>query len=90
MEAGGGGVPMKKSMRRFIASCGCIAVLLSVSLPAAADRYDPQEAGHPVRIAAYIVHPVGVILDLLIFRPIHWIGSHEPLATLFGHELYDD
>jgi hypothetical protein len=31
-----------------------------------------------------------VILDLLIFRPAHWVGSHEPLATLFGHEPYDD
>ena len=58
--------------------------------PASADRYDPQHAGHPVRILAYALHPVGVMLDLLIFRPAHWLGSKEPLATLFGHERYID
>ena len=36
-------------------------------------------------IAAYALHPVGVILDYLIFRPGHWIGSHEPIRTLVGH-----
>ena len=30
---------------------------------AEADRYDPKKAGNPVRIAAYILHPVGVLLE---------------------------
>jgi hypothetical protein len=66
-------------------------VVLFVSgaaLPAAADRYDPQEAGHPLRIVAYFVHPVGVLLDLVLFRPAHWVISHEPFASLTGHEPY--
>jgi hypothetical protein len=50
------------------------------------ERYEPLRAGHPVRIIAYALHPVGVILDYLIFRPVHWLGSHEPLRTLFGQE----
>lgn len=50
----------------------------------AADDYDSKQAGHPVRIAAYVLHPVGVILDTLIFRPAYWLGSHEPLRTFFG------
>ena len=57
---------------------------------AAADDYDPQRAGHPVRIIAYALHPVGVVLDLLIARPAHWIGSLPGLDELFGHEPYDD
>lgn len=48
------------------------------------DEYDSQQAGHPLRIAAYVLHPVGVIIDRLIFRPAWWIGSHEPFHTLFG------
>ena len=60
----------------------------AVASGARADDYDPQKAGHPVRIAAYVVHPVGVVLDLLIFRPAHWIGSKEPFARFFGHERY--
>jgi hypothetical protein len=48
------------------------------------DDYDSKQAGHPLRIAAYVLHPVGVIIDRLIFRPAWWIGSHEPFHTLFG------
>jgi hypothetical protein len=47
-------------------------------------NYEPDRAGHPLRVVAYVVHPVGVILDYAIFRPAYWIGSHEPLRTLFG------
>jgi hypothetical protein len=60
-------------------------VLLTAALPAQADRYDSRKSGFPLRIVAYVVHPIGVILDTLIFRPVHWAGSKEPLKTLFGH-----
>ena len=49
-------------------------------------EYDPQRAGHPLRMVAYVLHPVGVIVDVLVLRPAYWIGSHEPLRTLFGRE----
>ncbi len=48
--------------------------------------YDSKRAGHPLRIVAYAVHPVGVILDRLIFRPAWWLGSFEPVRTLVGRE----
>jgi hypothetical protein len=51
-----------------------------------ADEYNPEETGHVLRITAYALHPVGVIVDTLIFRPAHWIVHHEPLTTLFGHK----
>ncbi len=53
---------------------------------AQADEYDPDRAGHPLRILAYVLHPVGVIADYLVFRPAHAIVHYEPLKTLFGHE----
>jgi hypothetical protein len=81
---------MTMRARRSIASVIAAIALGLAATPVAADDYDPQRAGHPVRIIAYAVHPVGVLLDLLIFRPAHWIGSHEPLASLFGHEPYRD
>ena len=58
--------------------------------PALADEYEPLEAGHPLRIIAYILHPVGVVLDLLIVRPAHWLVSQDGLDEFFGHEPYDD
>jgi len=78
---------MRIFTRRTIALATAIASF-ALAAPAAADHYDPQEAGHPMRIVAYALHPVGVLLDLLIFRPAYWIGSHEPLATFFGQKPY--
>jgi hypothetical protein len=72
-----------------VLACSVLALAVTTSaLPVSADEYDPQKAGHPLRILAYGVHPVGVVLDLLIFRPAHWIGSYEPIALFFGHEPY--
>ncbi len=51
----------------------------------AGSDYDSLGAGHPLRIAAYMLHPVGVILDRLILRPAAWLGRHEPIKTLVGN-----
>lgn len=66
-----------------------LAALLAASSPASAGptRYEPRRAGHPLRIVAYALHPVGVILDTLIFHPAWWVGKHEPLRTLFGVQV---
>ncbi len=68
---------------RLLAVVVALAMLAAAS-PAAAEEYDETYSGHPLRVIAYVLHPVGVILDTLIFRPLHWIGSHEPLKTLVG------
>jgi hypothetical protein len=68
---------------RLLAAAAALA-LLAVASPAAAEEYDETYSGHPLRIVAYVLHPVGVILDTLIFRPFHWIGSYEPFKTLSG------
>ncbi len=59
---------------------------LWLPLTAGAAEYDPLRAGHPLRIVAYALHPVGVILDYLIFRPAWFIGGFEPIRTLVGRE----
>jgi hypothetical protein len=68
------------------ASMAIILLVVSISNPAAADEYDSKNAGHPLKIVAYMLHPVGVIIDYLLLRPAHWLGSHEPFKTAFGHE----
>lgn len=70
-----------------------LAIVALLGLPAAAaraDEHDPQRSGHPLRIVAYVLHPVGVVLDTLIFRPAHWVAHHEPFTTLFGHDPDDE
>ena len=42
-------------------------------------------AGHPLRIIAYALHPIGVAFDYLLFRPAHWVGHQQPFRTIFGH-----
>lgn len=76
------GIRNSKVLRVFV----LFSLLVLAAPHARADRYDDQQAGHPLRIVAYVFHPVGVILDYLILRPAHWIGSQKGLKTLFGHE----
>jgi hypothetical protein len=70
---------------RSILAAALVAAGVAWSLPAAADEYDSKRAGHPLRIIAYVLHPIGVAFDYLLFRPAHWVGHQEPFGTLFGH-----
>ncbi|MCP4035773.1 MAG: hypothetical protein GY733_02460 [bacterium] len=72
--------------RRVLALGLALALLVATASPAFADRYDKRRAGHPLRIAAYIVYPVGALIDVLIVRPAHWLISQEPFKSAVGHE----
>lgn len=50
------------------------------------DDHDPTQAGHPLRIVAYGLHPIGVALDWILVRPAVWVVRHEPFRTIFGYE----
>ena len=66
-----------------------VAGLLSFALTiegAEAAQYDPKKAGNPVRVAAYLLHPVGVLLDYGLMRPCFWVVQREPFSTIFGYE----
>lgn len=82
--------PRARTLRRVRnASCTALAlamIAIAAASPARADDYDEKSSGHPLRIIAYVLHPVGVAIDYLLLRPAHWLGSHEPLKTIFGHE----
>jgi len=84
----------RRMLARALGGLATVLVLIGLALPAQAGptRYDPRRAGHPLRVAAYIAHPFGVILDTLIFHPAWWVGQHEPFHTLFGvqTQLDDD
>jgi hypothetical protein len=49
------------------------------------DPHDPTKAMHPVRVAAYVLHPVGVLLDYALVRPAVWVVRQEPFRTIFGY-----
>lgn len=63
----------------YTAEAGCGAY------PGYYDGYDDSQA-HPLRIAAYVVHPVGYALEWLVTRPIHALVSQPELKNVFGHK----
>jgi hypothetical protein len=73
------------SAKRSLAGALAVAAVLAVAGPARADDYDPGRAGHPLRLIAYALHPVGVAIDYLLMRPAHWLVEKEPARTIFGH-----
>jgi hypothetical protein len=77
---------MLRRIRRWVAIACLSSAVLAIGLPAAADEHRPERSAHPLRIVAYLIHPVGITLDTLIVRPAHWLVHYEPLKTLFGHE----
>ena len=78
--------PLRRSAAALLLCC----LLAGIAGPAAADEYDAHRAGHPLRVAAYALHPIGVALDYLLFRPAHWVGSLPVIRTIFGHEVDED
>jgi len=63
-----------------------LSMIVVLASPAVADEYDPENAGHPLRLVAYILHPVGVLIEYALLRPGHWFVSQEPMKTIFGHK----
>lgn len=74
-----------RARRRWISALS-LALVLALASPATADEYDASNAGHPVRFVAYLLHPIGVLIDYVLLRPAHWLVSNEPMKTIFGHK----
>jgi hypothetical protein len=49
---------------------------------------DAASYGHPFRLVAFVLHPVGVLLDYVIVRPIYYVTSLAP--SLFGYTAEDE
>ena len=73
-------------MRKMMVVVAALLLLTSaVSARAGADAYDDSQS-HPLRILAYIIHPVGYTLEWLVTRPIHEFVTQPDLEPIFGHE----
>jgi hypothetical protein len=74
-------------MKKFLAVALSVSVVASLALaqPAIADELDPQDAGYPLRVAAYALHPVGFLLYQGICRPAHYVISSRGFRQVFGY-----
>jgi hypothetical protein len=50
-----------------------------------ADAYDDSQS-NPLRILAYLIHPVGYTLEWLVTRPFHEVVAQPDLEPIFGHD----
>lgn len=75
-------MPIRRALALFLT----LTWVVASASPAFADRYDKHRAGHPLRIVAYFIYPVGALIDVLIMRPAHWLISQEPFKSAVGHE----
>lgn len=69
----------KLAVLTLVATMGAAAPALG-----AVDEYDDSQA-HPLRVVAYLVHPVGYALEWVVFRPFHWMVAQDGLDEVFGH-----
>jgi hypothetical protein len=82
-------------MKRRLIALSLIAALGLLAMPSRGsavdasyyDDYDDTQS-HPVRIAAYVLHPVGYAAEWLIFRPFHYVISLPYVAEVFGHQAH--
>lgn len=72
----------------LLSSMAMVAGLLMLAPGAArADNYQRLSLDeHPLRIVAYIVHPIGIALEYGITRPVHALASQSGFDILMGHK----
>lgn len=75
-------------MKKVIVA-GLVAAALCLGTPALAqnstvnDQYD-DELMHPLRVASYLIYPIGFAAEWLIGRPFQYIISRDQLRNVFG------
>jgi hypothetical protein len=81
-------------MKKLIAT-GLIAGSLCLGVPASAHEpnvYDNYDDGvmHPLRLAYYVIHPIGFTAEWLIGRPFQYVISRDGLSNIFGWRAVQD
>lgn len=75
---------MKRLLLALVLALGAVAP----GSVLAHDAYDDTQS-HPLRLAAYALHPAGYALEWLVMRPIHFIVSNPTLEPVFGHTAHE-
>ena len=70
-------------LARLFLICGLLTALTAVPVRAM-DDYDDSQS-NPLRLAAYLLHPVGFVAEWLVLRPFHRIVAQDDMEAIFGH-----
>lgn len=71
---------------------GLLLALALMFLPvvAHAHEYAREDSDYPLRLVAYALHPVGILVEYTVLRPIHWAVSLPNADIIFGHDPIKD
>jgi hypothetical protein len=76
-------------MRKLIVLIAALVLVASTgrvsTAGVGADDYDDSQS-HPLRLLAYVIHPVGYTLEWLTMRPFHEFVAQPDLEPIFGHQ----
>ncbi len=74
-----------KTARSLVIALVFFSALGSRAAIAEPDEYDDSQS-NPLRIAAYLMYPVGWLAEWTVFRPFHFlVSATEPQEAFFGH-----
>ncbi|HEV8712831.1 MAG TPA: hypothetical protein VGX03_08400 [Candidatus Binatia bacterium] len=73
---------------KSVVTVGLGVVLLAGSAQAAYDDYNDYTDSHPLRLIAYILHPIGYTAEWLALRPLHALVTQPELQPVFGTDAY--
>jgi outer membrane protein OmpA-like peptidoglycan-associated protein len=74
-----------KNARTILTVLVLFSALAARTASAAPDEYDDSQS-NPLRIAAYLLHPVGWLAEWTLMRPFHFlVSATEPQEAFFGH-----
>ena len=79
-------------MKRLLVAL-MVASMVSVTahVASAADRYADEQQyedafSNPLRLAYYVIYPIGFTVEWLVMRPFHYIVSRPGLDRVFGYQ----
>jgi outer membrane protein OmpA-like peptidoglycan-associated protein len=74
-----------KTTRSWVIALVFFSVLGNRPAIAASDEYDDSQS-NPLRVAAYLLYPVGFLAEWTVFRPFHFlVSATKPQEAFFGH-----
>jgi peptidoglycan-associated lipoprotein len=77
-------------MKRFALTACLAGLLFSVPFEAAAHEYDRDDSDYPLRYVGYVLHAPALLVEYVIFRPVHKLVSTPTGSKIFGHEVTED
>jgi hypothetical protein len=79
-------------MKRLLVALMMVSMIsVTARVASADDRYADEQQyedafSNPLRLAYYMIYPIGFTVEWLVMRPLHYIVSRPGLDRVFGYQ----